>query len=117
MSINLPVKVKRNGDEIGVFPIKEIAPRLDCRFFEPADLYWHEGMADWAPLSQFEDTIVRDYLRQADQLRSLEFEHAKLTQELAHMEQVNRELQVRLQAVRQEIEVIEAKIAAKKLGQ
>ena len=116
MSLNLPVKVKRNGEDIGVFPIQEIAPRLNCWFFEPTDLYWHEGMPDWEPLSQFEDTIVRNYLKQADQLRSLELEHAKFTQELAYIEQVNRELQVRVQAVRQEIEVIEAKIAAKKAG-
>ena len=116
MSLNLPVKVKRKGEEIGVFPINEISPRLNCYFFKPDDFYWHEGMADWEPLSQFEDTIVRNYLKQADQLRSLELEHAKLTQELACMEQVNRELQVLLQAVSQEIEVIKAKIAAKKAG-
>lgn len=116
MSINLPVKVKRNGEEIGVFPIKEIAPRLNCWFFDPTDLYWHEGMPDWEPLSQFKDTIVRNYLKQADQLRALELEHARLMSELADIEQVSRTLEARLHAIRQEIEVIEAKITAKKAG-
>lgn len=116
MSLDLPVKVKRNGEDIGVFPIKEIAPRLNCWFFEPTDLYWHEGMSDWEPLAQFEDTIVRNYLNQADLLRTLELEHAKLMSELADMEQANRALEARLHAVRQEVAVIEAKIAAKKAG-
>lgn len=116
MPLNLPVKVKRNGEDIGVFPIQEIAPRLNCWFFEPADLYWHEGMPDWEPLSKFKDTIVRNYLKQADLLRTLELEHAKLMSELADIEQMNRALEARLHAVRQEIEVIEAKIAAKQAG-
>ena len=114
MSLNLPVKVKRNGEDIGVFPIQEIAPRLNCWFFEPTDLYWHEGMPDWEPLSQFKDTIVRNYLKQADLLRTLELEHAKLMSELAAMKQMHRASEARLHAVRQEIEVIEAKITAKK---
>ena len=116
MPLNLPVKVKRNGEDIGVFPIQEIVPRLNCWCFEPTDLYWHEGMSDWEPLSKFEDTIVRNYLKQADLLRTLELEHAKLMSELADIEQMNRALEARLHAVRQEIEVIEAKIAAKQAG-
>ena len=116
MSLDLPVKVKRNGEDIGVFPIQEIAPRLNSWFFEPTDLYWHEGMSDWEPLSQFKDTIVRNYLKQADLLRALELEHAKLMSELAAMEQMHRASEARLHALRQEITVIEAKMAANKAG-
>ncbi|MGI9109747.1 MAG: hypothetical protein ACR2KA_06985 [Opitutales bacterium] len=111
MSLNLPVKVKRNGEEIGIFPIKEIVPRLSCNFFEPTDLYWHAGMSDWESLYLFKDTIVRNYIERHDLIRRLELEHANLMAKLAEMEQLNRALEVRLHAVRQEIEVIEAKIS------
>jgi hypothetical protein len=103
MRLNLPVKVSRNGQELGVFPIEEIAPRLNCWFFEPTDLYWHEGMSDWEPLAQFKDEIVRSY-----------FEYHKLSVTIGDLKLVRKNLLAQLQGVESEIKQIEVKLAVNK---
>ncbi len=103
MRLNLPVKVSRNGQELGVFPIEEIAPRLNCWFFEPTDLYLHEGMSDWEPLSQFRDEIVRSY-----------FEYHQLSASMSDLKLLRSSLLAQLQGVESEIKQAEAKLAANK---
>lgn len=105
MPLNLPVKVRRNGEDIGVFPIQEIAPRLNCWFFEPTDLYWHEGMPDWEPLSQFSDVIVRRHC-----------EYVRLTTDRQCLELLKLGLVAQLNGVEAQIKEIDAKIAANEAG-
>ncbi len=103
MRLNLPVKVSRNGRELGVFPIEEIAPRLNCWFFEPTGLYWHEGMPDWEPLSQFKDEIVRGY-----------FEYHQLSAAIGDLKLLRTSLLAQLQGVESEIKQAEAKLSSNK---
>ncbi len=53
MSTPLLVKVSRDGKEIGTYPSDEVIKLRINGTLQETDFYWHEGMAEWAPLNQF----------------------------------------------------------------
>jgi hypothetical protein len=53
MSEPLLVRISRDGKELGTYPSEEVVRlRIDGTLKE-TDFYWHEGMTEWAPLTQF----------------------------------------------------------------
>jgi len=53
MSEPLQVRVSRDGKELGTYPAEEVVRlRIDGTLKE-TDFYWHKGMTEWAPLTQF----------------------------------------------------------------
>ena len=53
MSKPLQVRVSRDGKEIGTYSAAEVVRLRIEGTLKESDFYWHEGMTDWAPLSQF----------------------------------------------------------------
>src|SRR5205807_3168613 len=47
------IHVNRGATSLGVFSEEEVREGLRTGRFVPTDIGWHEGMANWQPLSQF----------------------------------------------------------------
>jgi hypothetical protein len=47
------IHVNRGATNLGVFSEEEVRDGLGAGRFAPTDIGWHEGMANWEPLSQF----------------------------------------------------------------
>jgi hypothetical protein len=47
------IHVNRGATSLGAFSEEEVREGLRTGRFAPTDIGWHEGMADWQPLSQF----------------------------------------------------------------
>src|SRR5438034_7725751 len=47
------IHVNRAAASLGVFSEEEVREGLRTGRFVPTDIWWHEGMANWQPLSQF----------------------------------------------------------------
>src|SRR5262249_14661065 len=47
------IHVNRGATSLGVFSEEEVREGLRTGRFAPTDIGWHEGMANWQPLSQF----------------------------------------------------------------
>jgi uncharacterized protein DUF4339 len=47
----MQVHVARNGQQLGQFSVEEVNRKLADGTLSPTDLGWHEGAAEWAPLS------------------------------------------------------------------
>jgi len=71
MSQPLQVRVSRDGKELGTYPSEEVVRQLVCGALKETDFYWHEGMTDWAPLTQLQESEARRQLA----LRALKREH------------------------------------------
>jgi len=56
------VKVSRDGKEIGTYPVQEAIRQVFLGHLNPMDFYWHEGMTEWAPLSQLQASEARRQL-------------------------------------------------------
>jgi len=59
MSTPLLVKISRDGKEIGTYEAKEAVRLLVYGTLKETDFYWHEGMTEWAPLSQLQASETR----------------------------------------------------------
>lgn len=59
------VKISRDGEEIGIYDSKEAIRLLLNGSLKVTDLYWREGMIDWAPLGklQVSDALERIELK------------------------------------------------------
>jgi len=82
VSAPLLCKISRGGEEIGTYDSKEALRLLLNGSLKGTDLYWHEGMTDWAPLGklQISDALERIELqkKQAEAIKlSLAEDHAK----------------------------------------
>lgn len=42
-----------DGTQIGEFEEAEFREKVFARQIKPEDYYWHEGMADWRPVSDY----------------------------------------------------------------
>jgi GYF domain 2 len=62
MSETLQVRVSREGKEIGTYPVQEAIRLLVYGTLKETDFYWHEGMTDWAPLTQLQASEARRQL-------------------------------------------------------
>jgi hypothetical protein len=47
----MQINIGRNGQQLGTFNEEEVREGLQSGKFLPTDLGWHEGQADWQPLS------------------------------------------------------------------
>jgi GYF domain 2 len=112
MSDPLQVKVSRDGKEIGTYPVQEAIRLLVYGTLKETDHYWHDGMAEWAPLVQLQASEARRQLaeralqqkqeeeRKAAELVKKRLEEAeKLRQEKEEQEQL-REDRIRAEVVR-----------------
>ena len=80
MSQPLQVKVSRDGKEIGTYDSAEAVRLLAYGTFKETDFYWHEGMADWAPLAQLQEA---EALRQsAEEALNAKQEEARKAEQL-----------------------------------
>ena len=48
----MQIYVLKNNVQVGPFPLEDVRARLQQGEFTNADLAWHDGIADWAPLGQ-----------------------------------------------------------------
>ena len=64
MSEVLLVRVSRDGNEIGTYPSEEVVRLRINGTLKETDFYWHDGMTEWAPLSQF---LAAEARRQASE--------------------------------------------------
>lgn len=62
MSEPLQVRVSRDGQEIGTYAVQEAIRQVFLGQLKPTDFYWHEGMTEWAPLSQLQASEARRLL-------------------------------------------------------
>src|SRR5262249_54913636 len=49
------IHVNRGSTSLGVFSEQEVREGLSAGRFAPTDIAWREGMANWQPLSQFQE--------------------------------------------------------------
>lgn len=54
----MQIHVGRNNQQLGAFSVKQILDGLASGQFLPTDIAWHEGLADWQPLSSLEALAV-----------------------------------------------------------
>jgi hypothetical protein len=90
MSEPLQVRVSRDGKEFGTYSAPEAVRLLVYGTLKETDFYWHEGMTDWAPLTQLQASEARRQLaerKQEEELKAAEL--AKKRREEA--EQVRQE--------------------------
>ena len=62
MSEPLQVRVSRDGKEFGTYSAQEAVRLLVYGTLKETDFYWHEGMTDWAPLTQLQASESRRQL-------------------------------------------------------
>ncbi len=62
MSEPLQVRVSRDGKEFGTYSAQEAVRLLVYGTLKETDFYWHEGMTDWAPLTQLQASEARRQL-------------------------------------------------------
>ena len=49
-----PIRIARDGAELGSVDPAEVQALLGSGFLKPTDDFWRAGMADWRPLSEFQ---------------------------------------------------------------
>ena len=81
MSSPLLVKISRDGKEIGTYEAKEAVRLLVYGTLKETDFYWHEGMAEWSPLSKLQASEARRQL--AERAEQLKQEQAIKAEQLA----------------------------------
>ena len=75
MSEPLQVRVSRDGKEFGTYSAHEAVRLLVYGTLKETDFYWHEGMAEWAPLTQLQASEARRQLaerKQEEELKAAE---------------------------------------------
>ncbi len=81
MSNPLQVRISRDGNEIGSYPSEEVIRLRINGTLRETDFYWHDGMVEWAPLSQFLAAEARRLA--ADKALKEKQEEAKRAERLA----------------------------------
>jgi hypothetical protein len=56
MNSPLQVTIVRAGNEVGTYELAEVLRLLGTGTLKPTDLYWHEGMVGWEPLSKLDNS-------------------------------------------------------------
>jgi len=82
MSKTFQVRISRDGNEIGSYPSDEVVRLRVNGILNETDFYWHEGMTDWAPLTQFLASEARRKL--AEEALQRKQEEARRAERLAH---------------------------------
>jgi hypothetical protein len=80
MSEPLQVRVSRDGKEFGTYSAHEAVRLLVYGTLKETDFYWHEGMTDWAPLTQLQASEARRQLaerKQEEELKAKQVAQAK----------------------------------------
>jgi hypothetical protein len=49
--------IKPNGETTGTFTIEQIRAMLSSGFIDHDTRYWHEGVSDWKPIDQIEESL------------------------------------------------------------
>ena len=47
----MEIYIHRDGQQTGPYSLDDLKAQLDSGVFQPTDLAWYEGAADWAPVS------------------------------------------------------------------
>ncbi len=47
----MEIYIAKNKTQMGPYDISQVTQMLQTRILEKYDLYWHEGMLDWAPVA------------------------------------------------------------------
>jgi len=92
MSEPLQVKVSRAGKEIGTYDSKEAIRLFLYGTLLATDFFWHDGMKDWAPMSQLQASVGRwQESQRALREREGQEAEAKAQQEKAEAERLHKE--------------------------
>jgi uncharacterized membrane protein YdbT with pleckstrin-like domain len=67
MSDPILVRISRDGKEFGTYSAQEAIRHLVYGTLRETDHYWHEGMTDWAPLTQLQASEARRQLSERKQ--------------------------------------------------
>lgn len=51
------ILILKDGQQLGPYPLEEINRQLSAHAFEPSDLAWYEGLAEWQPLSSIAGVV------------------------------------------------------------
>lgn len=85
MSEPLQVRVSRDGKELGTYSAQEAVRLLAYGTLRGTDFYWHDGMTDWAPLTQLQASEARRQL--AERVLQQKQEEERKAAELAKKRQ------------------------------
>ena len=96
----LLVKISRDGKEIGTYEAKEAVRLLVYGTLKETDFYWHEGMAEWAPLLKLQASEARRQL--AERAEQLKQEEAIKAEQLAQEKAIKAEQLAQEQAFKYE---------------
>ena len=99
MSEPLQVRVSRDGKEFGTYSAQETVRLLVYGTLKETDFYWHEGMTDWAPLTQLQASEARRKL--AERALQQKQEEERKAAELAKRQREEAE-QIALEKARKE---------------
>jgi hypothetical protein len=81
MSLPIQVRISRDGKEIGTYSSDEVVKLRINGTLQETDFYWHDGMTEWAPLTQFLASEARRVLAERQLLQKQE--EAKKAERLA----------------------------------
>jgi GYF domain 2 len=81
MSVPLLVKIIRDGKDLGSYESREAVRLFVYGTLLATDLYWHEGMTGWAPLSELQAS--EDRRLSSERVRERKQEEARKAEEAA----------------------------------
>jgi hypothetical protein len=81
MILPIQVRISRHGKEIGTYPSDEVVKLRINGTLQETDFYWHDGMTEWAPLTQFLASEARRVLAERQLLQKQEV--TKMAERLA----------------------------------
>ena len=56
----MDIQILKDGQDMGTYPVEQVNQHLEGGMFEATDLGWHEGMADWAQLSEIAGVVLQE---------------------------------------------------------
>jgi len=118
MSEPLQVRVSRDGKEFGTYSAQEAVRLLVYGTLMETDFYWHEGMTDWAPLTQLQASEARRQLaeRALKQKQEEELKAAELAKKRREEAEQLRENQAKAKEVADQLkeERVRAEVTRRK---
>ncbi len=54
----MDIQILKDGQDMGTYPVEQVNQHLEGGMFEATDLGWHEGMTDWAQLSEIAGVVL-----------------------------------------------------------
>jgi len=74
MSSPLLVKISRDGKEVGTYEAQEAVRLRADGTLKGTDFYWHEGMPNWAPMTEFLASESGRKLAEEEAIRALKIQ-------------------------------------------